>query len=84
MSSLATFTADWANGLSIFSLPAGVPIEITWSPGSPPEAWVMLWINQLDSANDITKEVTITSELHLPSFYIVKCWGKADVFLQPR
>jgi hypothetical protein len=67
--SLATFTDNWATNLTIFRLPAGVPIEITWSPGSPPEAWVMLWMNQMNSADAITKEVTITSALHVSSFY---------------
>ncbi|PMD15945.1 hypothetical protein NA56DRAFT_649790 [Hyaloscypha hepaticicola] len=68
--SLATFTDNWATNLTIFRLPAGVPIEITWSPGSPPEAWVMLWMNQMNSADAITKEVTITNNVTNSGSYL--------------
>jgi hypothetical protein len=66
--SLVSFTDVWATDLNIFRIPSGVPIEITWFPGSPPEAWVLLWMNQLNSADDITKTVTITSALQLSPF----------------
>ena len=72
---MATFTDNWATDLNIFRLPAGVPVEITWFPGSPPEAWVMLWMDQLNSADDITAEVTITSMLPHPLFYFAT-WGR--------
>ncbi|PMD41192.1 hypothetical protein L207DRAFT_511124 [Hyaloscypha variabilis F] len=61
--SLSYFIDEWASSLNIFQLPAGVPVEITWFPGSPPEAWVQLWMNQLNGADDITDTVTITNNV---------------------
>jgi hypothetical protein len=81
--SLSYFIDEWASSLNIFQLPAGVPVEITWFPGSPPEAWVQLWMNQLNGADDITDTVIITSMLHLYPFHFVDR-RETDVFLQPR